>query len=69
MVPVYDIDIFREFIMEYCIGNDQMSIAELASNNSGFNKGRFMSSTRLRKPGTSIDANQFYGPKDFSIGD
>ncbi|XP_026819347.1 EF-hand domain-containing protein 1-like [Rhopalosiphum maidis] len=68
MVPVYEVDNLRDFIMEYCIGNDQMCIVELASKNSGFYKGRFMSSVRLRKPGTSIDSNQFYGPKDFAIG-
>ncbi|XP_025198331.1 EF-hand domain-containing protein 1-like [Melanaphis sacchari] len=68
MVPVYEIDNLRNFIMEYCIGNDQMSIVELASKNSGFTKGRFMAATRLRKPGTSIDSNEFYGPKDFAIG-
>jgi EF-hand domain-containing protein 1 len=68
MVPVYEVDNLRDFMMEYCIGNDQMCIVELASKNSGFNKGRFMSSARLRKPGTSIDSNQFYGPKDFAIG-
>jgi len=68
MVPVYEIDNLRDFIMEFCLGNDQMCIVELASKNSGFTKGRFMSASRLRKPGTSVDENQFYGPKDFSIG-
>lgn len=69
MVPVYEVDSLRNFIMEYCIGNDQMCIVELASKNSGFIKGRFMSAARLRKPNTSVDSNQFYGPKDFAIGD
>ncbi|CAH1731580.1 unnamed protein product [Aphis gossypii] len=68
MVPVYEVDSLRDFIMEYCIGNDQMCIVELASKNSGFIKGRFMSAARLRKPNTSVDSNQFYGPKDFAIG-
>ncbi|KAF0755012.1 EF-hand domain-containing protein 1-like [Aphis craccivora] len=68
MVPVYEVDNLRDFIMEYCLGNDQMTIVELASKNSGFIKGRFMSSTRLRKPGTNVDEDQFYGTKDFAIG-
>jgi len=68
MVPVYEVDNLRDFIMEYCIGNDQMSIVELASKNSGFIKGRFMSNTKLRKPGTNVDEDQFYGTKDFAIG-
>ncbi|CAI6354517.1 unnamed protein product [Macrosiphum euphorbiae] len=68
MVPVYEIDSLRDFIMEFCLGNDQMCIVELAGKNSGFIQGRFMSASRLRKPGTSVDENQFYGPKDFAIG-
>lgn len=68
MVPVYEVDKHRNFIMEYCLGNDQMSILEVAGKNSGFIKGRFMSSVRLRKPGTSVDEDQFYGTKDLAIG-
>lgn len=68
MVPVYEVDELRDFIMEFCLGNDHMTIVELANKNSGFIKGRFMASIRLRKPGTSIDDDQFYGTKDFAIG-
>lgn len=68
MVPVYEVDELRNFIMEFCLGNDHMSIVEVPSRNSGFIKGRFMASNRLRKPGTNIDDNQFYGTKDFAIG-
>lgn len=68
MVPVYDVDVHRDFIMEFCLGNDQITIFEVASKNSGFVTGRFMASIRLRKPGTSVDDNQFYGTKDLSIG-
>lgn len=68
IVPVYEAHKYRDFIMVYCLGNDQMTIVELAGKNSGFVRGRFMASTRLRKPGTSVDDDQFYGPKDFAIG-
>lgn len=68
MVPVYDVDKHRDFIMEFCLGNDQMTIFEVVSKNSGFIKGRFMASSRLRKPGTIVDDNQFYGTKDLAIG-
>lgn len=68
MIPVYEVDKLRKFIMEFCLGNDKMNITELADNNSGFIRGRFMASTRLRKPGTSVDDNDFYGTKDFAIG-
>lgn len=68
MVPVNDVDEFRDFIMEFCLGNNQMSILEVVDKNSGFFKGRFMSSVRLRKPDTSVDDDEFYGPKDFAIG-
>lgn len=65
---VYEVDKHRNFIMEYCLGNNQISIVEVASKNSGFIKGRFMASVRLRKPGTNIDEDHFYGTKDFAIG-
>lgn len=68
MIPVYDVDEFRDFIMEFCLGNDQMSVTEVVGKNSGFVKGRFMSSIRLRKPGTNVDDDDFYGTKDFAIG-
>lgn len=68
LVPVYEADRHRDFIMEYCLGNNQMSIYEVAGKNSGFIKGRFMASIRLRKPGTSVDEDQYYGTKDFFIG-
>lgn len=68
LIPVYEEDKFRDFIMEFCLGNDQISITELAGKNSGFTGGRFMSSCRLRKPNTKIDDNLFYGTKDFAIG-
>lgn len=68
MIPVYEVDKFRDFIMEFCLGNDHMNITELAGNNSGFTRCRFMAATRLRKPNTNVDDNDFYGTKDFSIG-
>lgn len=68
MEPVHEVDSHRDFVMEFCLGNGQMSIVELAARNSGFTKGRFMSSARLRKPGTDVDDDAFYGTKDFAIG-
>ncbi|XP_050440015.1 EF-hand domain-containing protein 1-like [Adelges cooleyi] len=62
-------DKHREFIMAFCLGNDQMTIQEAPSGkNTGFIKGRFMSSVRLRKPNTNVDDQMFYGTKDFAIG-
>lgn len=68
IVPVYEVDKLRDFIMEFCLGNNHMTIIEVANKNSGFTRGRFMASTRLRKPGTSVNDDQFYGTKDFAIG-
>lgn len=68
MVPVYEVDKLRDFIMEFCLGNDQMTIVEVASQNSGFIRGRFLASVRLRKPGTCVDEDRFYGTKDFALG-
>jgi len=68
IVPVYEVDELRDFIMEFCLGNNHMTIVEIANKNSGFMRGRFMASTRLRKPNTNVNDDQFYGPKDFAIG-
>lgn len=68
MVAVHEVNKHRDFIMEFCLGNDQVVIHEVVSRNSGFIKGRFLSSIRLRKPGFSVDENQFYGTKDLAIG-
>ncbi|XP_025415429.1 EF-hand domain-containing protein 1-like [Sipha flava] len=68
MVPVIEVDSYRNFLMEYCLGNDQISITEVPMKNSGFLKGRIIAPTRLRKPGTKVEENQFFGPKDFAIG-
>lgn len=65
---MYDEDKYRDFIMEFCLGNDHISITEKAGRNSGFIGGRFMASSRLRKPNTDIDDNIFYGTKDLAIG-
>lgn len=68
MVPVHPADEDRDFVMEYCLGNDQMVVYERAGPNSGFFKGRFMASARVRKPGTSVDDELYYGTADFAIG-
>lgn len=69
MVPLYEVDQYREdFIMEFCLGNDHISIFEMVTKNNGFTPGRFVASVRLRKPNTNVDDNQFYGTKDFAIG-
>lgn len=68
IVPVYEVDELRDFIMEFCLGNNHMTIVEVSNKNSGFIRGRFMASTRLRKPGTNQNDDQFYGTKDFAIG-
>lgn len=59
---------YRHFCMEYNLGTDKMLILQIPHKNSGFIKGRFMASIRLRKPGYDIEENMFYGPKDFVIG-
>ncbi|XP_050529585.1 EF-hand domain-containing protein 1-like [Daktulosphaira vitifoliae] len=69
LMGIREDDKFREFIMTFCLGNDHITIQEIASGkNSGFGKGKFMSSIRLRKPGTSVDDQKFYGTKDFALG-
>lgn len=67
-LPVNEPNWYREFVMEFCLGNDQITVYELAGPNSGFIGGRFMASARLRKPGTNVDDQLFYGTKDFAIG-
>lgn len=68
MEPVHPTDADRRFAMEYCLGNDQMIVYERAGPNSGFYNGRFMASARVRKPGTTVDDEQYYGTADLAIG-
>lgn len=72
LVPVHEADRYRNFVMEYCLGDGQTSVFEVASKNSGFVKGRFVAATRLRKPGNAavdVDENpQYYDTKDFAVG-
>lgn len=59
---------YRHFCMQYNMGNDKMVIHQSPHKNSGYIKGRFMTSVRLRKPGYDVEENMYYGPKDFAIG-
>ncbi|XP_050523184.1 EF-hand domain-containing protein 1-like isoform X2 [Daktulosphaira vitifoliae] len=68
LLSVYKDDNYREFIMTFCLGNNNMTIQEISQKNSGYTKGKFMSATRVRKPGTTVDDDQYYGLKDFFIG-
>jgi hypothetical protein len=68
MEPLIEVDNHRNFLLEYCLGNDKMSITEVPTENSGFYKGKIVAPTRIRKHGTKLEDNQFFTPKDFAIG-
>merc|ERR1739841_49626 len=61
-------DKLRRFIISYQLADDMISIYETAQRNSGIIGGKFLSQTRVTKPGSQIDSPDFYTPADFRIG-
>ena len=64
----YPEDESRCFLLTYFLANDEISIYEKFSRNSGFIGHMFLKKTRIPKPGTSVDEPEFYSPADFAIG-
>lgn len=58
----------RTFILNYNLGDGNISIIELAIPNSGIMGGKFLSSRRVPKPLSNPDKPDYYAPKDFVIG-
>ncbi|XP_074166759.1 EF-hand domain-containing protein 1 isoform X1 [Sminthopsis crassicaudata] len=58
----------RHFIFSYFLATDMVSIFEPPVRNSGFFGGKFLTKTKIAKPGSCLDKPSFYGPGDFYIG-
>lgn len=58
----------RQFILNYNLGDGNISIIERAIPNSGITSGKFLSSRRVVKPHSNPDKPDYYAPKDFVIG-
>lgn len=58
----------RRFIISYRLADDMISIFETAQRNSGIMGGKFLTRTRVTKPGSQVDSPDFYTPADFRIG-
>jgi len=61
-------DKLRRFIISYRLADDMITIYEKAQRNSGIIGGKFLSQTRVSKPGSQIDSPDFLTPADFRIG-
>lgn len=62
------VDMGRRFILSYFLSNDDISIFEKPTNNSGIIGGRFLEKTRIPKPGSTADNPKYYSPADLAIG-
>lgn len=58
----------RRFIITYRLADDMLTIYEPPVRNSGIIGGKFLERTRVAKPGSTLEAPQYYGPQDFHIG-
>jgi len=58
----------RRFIITYRLADDMLTVYEPPVRNSGIIGGKFLERTRVAKPGSSLEAPQYYGPQDFHIG-
>lgn len=58
----------RKFILNYNLGDGNVSIIERVTPNSGISGGKFLSSRRIVKPHSNPDKPDYYAPKDFVIG-
>ncbi|XP_074093287.1 EF-hand domain-containing protein 1 isoform X2 [Macrotis lagotis] len=58
----------RHFIFSYFLASEMVSIFEPPVRNSGFFGGKFLTKTKIAKPGSCLDNPSFYGPGDFYIG-
>lgn len=59
----------RQFILNYNLGDGNISIIERAIPNSGIMGGKFLSSRRIVRPHSNPDKPDYYEPKDFVIGE
>ncbi len=59
----------RQFILNYNLGDGNISIIERTIPNSGISGGKFLSSRRVVKPNSNPDKPDYYAPKDFVIGE
>ncbi|ESO02389.1 hypothetical protein HELRODRAFT_65269 [Helobdella robusta] len=58
----------RRFVLSYSLSGDLVNVYETEQPNSGFIGGTFLARSRIRKPSSSVDEPEFYGPNDFKIG-
>eukprot|EP00118_Oscarella_pearsei_P025815 m.308823 g.308823 ORF g.308823 m.308823 type:complete len:534 (+) comp44928_c0_seq1:29-1630(+) len=61
-------DANRKFIISYRLADDMMQIYEPPQRNAGILGGKFLERTRVPKPGSHGDEQQFYSPADLAIG-
>ncbi|XP_044529319.1 EF-hand domain-containing protein 1 [Gracilinanus agilis] len=58
----------RRFILSYFVASDMVTIFEPPVRNSGFFGGKYLTKTKIAKPGSCVDNPSYYGPGDFYIG-
>uniref|UniRef100_A0A5F8HAC8 EF-hand domain containing 1 n=1 Tax=Monodelphis domestica TaxID=13616 RepID=A0A5F8HAC8_MONDO len=58
----------RRFIISYFLATDMVTIFEPPVRNSGFFGGKYLTKTKIAKPGSCVDNPSYYGPGDFYIG-
>ena len=58
----------RQFIINFSLATDTFMIYEQPTKNSGRVSGKFLTRTRIPKPGCDINNPNFYGPQDLGIG-
>lgn len=68
MDAVHPEDETRSFILEYNLSDGKIQIKECVKPNSGRKGGTFLSSRQIKKPGSSTERPEYYGPEDFFIG-
>ncbi|KAM7537138.1 hypothetical protein Aperf_G00000068386 [Anoplocephala perfoliata] len=68
LVSVHQSDSARKFILSYRLADDMIQIWEIPVKNSGFPGGAFLKRMRVRKPKSSAEKPEYYGPNDFYIG-
>ena len=58
----------RKFVFSYSLSDRSFTISEIPQRNSGFMEGTYLKSARIPKPGTNMDAPEYYTPTDLYVG-
>lgn len=68
MDTAYPEDQIRRFILQYCLADGTITITEPPIQNSGIIGGKFLSATKVWRPGCDPNNPEYYTTKDIYIG-